>query len=273
VEEIAVESWAEFESKLAELFKRWGERKAGTILHVSDVLFRGHANSAWPLATTLERSSPKSLDLSAYYHQILRAKPHIETLTNNNWPEIDVKSLNSWLGSEQRVSFGMYSMPGYEYMVYLRHHGYPSPLLDWSRSPYVASFFAFSTPPELNADHQRVAIYAYVEYFGRGKTSTGGAARIQAQGQYVRSHRRHFAQQSDYTVCTQLINDKWVFAQHDSVFTFDDEVLLQKFTIPISERLNVLRILDRHNINAFSLFGSDESLVATLAQRETLYPR
>src|SRR5579871_975887 len=33
--------------------------------------------------------------------------------------------------------------PGYDYMAYLRHHGFPSPLLDWTRSPYVAAFFAF----------------------------------------------------------------------------------------------------------------------------------
>lgn len=41
-----------------------------------------------------------------------------------------------------------------------------------------------------------------------------------------------------------------------------------KFTIPVTERMRVLAVLDEHNLNAFSLFGSEESLMETLAARE-----
>lgn len=41
-----------------------------------------------------------------------------------------------------------------------------------------------------------------------------------------------------------------------------------KFTIPVSEQKKVLKLLDEFNVNAFSLFGSEESLMEMLAVRE-----
>lgn len=58
----------------------------------------------------------------------------------------------------------------------------------------------------------------------------------------------------------------------------DDEVMTEaaeqgrflKFTIPAGERLVALKELQLMNVNAFSLFGSEDSLIRTLATREFL---
>jgi hypothetical protein len=44
--------------------------------------------------------------------------------------------------------------------------------------------------------------------------------------------------------------------------------LLWKFNIPWTERLKVLKLLDDYNLNAFSLFDSEEALTETMALRE-----
>jgi hypothetical protein len=56
---------------------------------------------------------------------------------------------------------------------------------------------------------------------------------------------------------------------HQGVFNINrsDQDLLWKIEIPASERVKVLHFLDKFNLNAFSLFDSEESLMETLAFR------
>ena len=92
---------------------------------------------------------------------------------------------------------------------------------------------------------------------------------VQIFGPYIKTHRRHVLQQSQYTVCLSF-KDEWRFENYDSVFDEGprQQAFCWKFTIPVTERPKVLALLDEHNLNAFSLFGSEESLMETLATRE-----
>ncbi len=189
-------------------------------------------------------------------------KPQIETITDRKWDLPIWPDLDNWWKEYDNV---WHSLPGYDYLIYLRHHGFPSPLLDWSRSPYVAAQFAFA-----NAYSDQIAIYAYLEYAGRGKVGGSDAPLIKGIGPYVRSHSRHFLQQSEYTVAYQFRKEGWWYAPHESVFAdaSEEQDRLWKFTLPATERLRVLRILDDYNLNAFSLFQTEETLLETISLRE-----
>ena len=64
-------------------------------------------------------------------------------------------------------------------------------------------------------------------------------------------------------------NSEWRFASYGSTFeNVHQQGTVWKFTIPSSEATEVFRELEEHNLNALSLFGSDESLMETLAMRE-----
>ena len=91
----------------------------------------------------------------------------------------------------------------------------------------------------------------------------------------MQTHRRHFVQQSEYTICAHFDDSKWMFVSHDNIFlntaiSHANQDLLWKFNIPASEQAKVLKQLEEYNLNAYSLFGSDESLMETLAIRELL---
>ena len=154
-------TWEEFEEQLQVLRGDRSQRKAGTVLHVSDLLFRGHRDHSWPLSTTLERQGKGPLSLRQYYRLISAARPQIQTVLGSTWKILEYPEYVDWLEKNDTGMPGAF--PGYDYMVYLRHHGFPSPLLDWTRSPYVAAYFAFAEP---TAPTQQVSIYIYLEYAG-----------------------------------------------------------------------------------------------------------
>ncbi len=180
---------------------------------------------------------------------------HIESITGVRW-EIP-------MFKESDVE--IFPHETYPFMAYLRHHRFPSPLLDWTHSPYIAAFFAFND----FKSQKDAAIFVYIEHFGtKGFWETEG--RISTFSSNIKTHKRHYVQQSKYTICTKKEDDKNYFLNHEQVFSKNSthQDFLIKYTIPASERQSVLRKLDLMNINSYSLFQNEEGLMDTLALRE-----
>lgn len=155
----------------------------------------------------------------------------------------------------------------YEFMVYLRHHGFPSPILDWTRSPYIAAYFAFKT--KLAPRSERVAIYSYVGDLGYGYS--GSNRMVNDIGPTMTTDRRHHIQQCEYTYAVERHGDERTYCDHESAFAkpkVTPQQMLKKYILPYSERLKVLEKLDFMNINSYSLFGDEESLMELIAYRE-----
>lgn len=263
MQEHIVKDWDEFEDHLRNL-EIAREKSANRIPNSSssDYLFRGHSDSSWLLESTLDRFFSRPLSLLDYYRYAVMASSKIGAFTGVRWSIPTSDEYEEWLESHDLLSFS--DLKAYDYLAYLRHHGFPSPLLDWSQSPYIAAFFAFRA---IAAGVSNVAIYAYQEDPGVGKIRSSDAPSIHRLGPYVSAHKRHFLQQSQYTFCTEIDGRTVRYITHQSVVSRNsqDQDLLWKFIIPVSERRSFLARLNRMNINSFSLFGSEDSLVETIA--------
>jgi hypothetical protein len=270
MKEITLNSWEEFEEQIKSIEDKRLQQKS-----TSKFLYRGQGDHTWNLLTTLDRDlQEERLPLKKYHHLIFAVKPQIESFTEVNWSILSYPDgFDKWIKENDSYiphAFGssIEFQDTYSYMVYLRHYGFPSPFLDWSSSPYVGAYFAFREAARFK---NNVSIYVFLESespIGL-KSRSSSEPYIYKFGPYVRTDRRHFLQQSQYTICI-MHNREWEYAPHEKAFARCDtkQDLLWKFNIPYSERLKVLRLLDGYNINALSLFGSEDGLMETMALRE-----
>ncbi len=110
IAEIRVETWAELQERLFD--EAWKE-ELGRFR--SDFAFRGHANAADELVTSLAR-------LGGDYATL---EPHLLRNFRKYASGSDVPSNSLW-----------------DWLALGKHHGLPTRLLDWTYSPYVALHFA-----------------------------------------------------------------------------------------------------------------------------------
>lgn len=103
-------------------------------------IFRGHGSDSYRLQTTLTRLR----SFTAHSSQIDDLIDAFRVgLIRNSIAPFETDSRLDWL-------------------EYARHHGVPTPVLDFTYSPYIALFFAFNgaKPAQVNESNGYVAIYA-----------------------------------------------------------------------------------------------------------------
>jgi hypothetical protein len=250
-------SWDDFEIELQQLAQYRDELKTKT-QHPDILVFRGQSNFIWHLETMLERKTKKeSYSMHRYFEIIKKARPKLPP-TTWSWETLDKPEYSNWYDNRNFL----WSNGLGDYMVYLRHHGFPSPLLDWTKSSDVAAYFAFQ---DVNNSVESVAIFAFLENTAGIKGSRLAEPNIGRIRSDFHSETRHERQQSTYTYCSVEAEEEVYYSNHEKVFTgnrrhrFPQDVLW-KFIIPSSERNKVIKKLESKHINTSTLFDSQDIL-------------
>jgi hypothetical protein len=223
VEYVPYENWRDFKAAVvSELF-------ADAIFRSGRFVFRGVGSENWRLETSFDRQFSD-----------LRASERVQL-----WD----KMVHAFLEQCRRASVDEQTLADEPKLLALgQHYGLPTRLLDWSDSPYVASFFAFRRA--LNAlvhEQGRVAVWALdtaapiwsaaygVELYR--PDTPGQNERLRRQGGTFTHSRTPHASLEDYVEDMQPA-----------------QTVLWKFTIPVQEAAAALADLDAMGINAQGLF-------------------
>jgi len=212
----------------------------------SDFIFRGQKNSQWKLKTTFHRTG--RYDLWRYGKQ-------------------DVPRLNHYLVSLLNKSFDLDDPLEHGALLNLaQHHGFPTPLLDWTESPYIAAFFAFS---ELQKDECEGYVRLFI--FNRGDWLADRKSTIDMLDakKYFSPHTllplynpRALPQQSVVTSTNISDIESWL----SSVTPLHRKYLI-KIDLLKTERVKVMNELMRMGITSASLFPGIEGTCKALKEK------
>jgi hypothetical protein len=221
-----VASWDAFRARLAQYCRLSIDRRR-------QLIFRGQSDASWLLQTTLDRFRDFAADdeRERYFATLLR--------------RFRRELLNLQEGDGWRLE-------GDALELMARHHGLPTPLLDWSESPFVASYFAFGGAAGFD---RNVAVWV----LDRAKLPEDSSFVTIIDDETLLSHNRRAIRQRGVFLRVRTVAQPLETLLESAIF---------KFELPVADAPLALAELDEMTITATSLFNDMEAAARTVARRE-----
>ncbi len=196
-------------------------------------IFRGQGNAEWELVSSFDRTY-SALNFEDRKNAEKELIEIFENSCKRNIPGTKISNMND-----------------IEKRSIAQHYGVPTRLLDWSSSPFVAAYFAFSS--SLSID-DKVAIWA----LRRNHPIFNNFSGMTIQEHLVNENEHQKKQLGCFTLLDSPANsvDGFVKFCKDSKIYVDEA--LYKLTIPASDFRVALYELEAMNINASTIYGGYE---------------
>lgn len=202
------------------------------------MIYRGQRESTWPLRTSIDRIF---LEQHKKVPSVADAEKHLRTFK---------------FATRGRLGQGWAPSDDDSWWSLGQHFGLATPLLDWTESPYVAAYFAFSEPNSSGDAVTKERIVYCLDPVEIEKANSGLnlLEQVRIIQPLLDQNARLVSQRGLFTrlpLGTDLEN--WVRTNFQGQ---NDLGVLVKIVIPESpqDREKFLRILNRKNINPLTLF-------------------
>lgn len=231
--------------------------------HERKILFRGQTNCEWEIKSSLERHGIEEIECEKYYRIIDRYKPLINPLIATRYERKSTAS--GYPFDFKEYDKGSWELPEMEYLAYLRHHGFPTPLIDLSRSCFIALFFACEDFSQEKVDG-KIFLYSPPQF----RIGGDNIPDLRKIGRYIEAGKRHFAQQSEYLIPT-VYDSEWKFITFKKVIgSQENEHVLREITISKDIKTKLMKELKEMNINRYTMYLNEDALIKSFADEWAL---
>lgn len=232
-------------------WQKYKEWIATTVNAGVEFYFRGQRKIDWPLQTSFHRLSPSAdVSMDDYLTRVIPEVGYQASLYDNEPINIS-----------DSLQFGML-------LAKLQHHGFPTPLLDWTLSPYIAAYFAYKDVDPHQPDTDFVAIYmfeyeawslAFQQIFDlRDSTEFVSTLRPHAMGNF-----RMQRQMAATTLSNVSDIGKYITKRGHEV----GKSFLFHAALPVSERKLVMNELNLMGINSMTMFPDFDGVCRSMKEK------
>lgn len=225
-------------------WKKFKEIASADIEADGAYVYRGQCDAIWSLISSLFRTDivTNPSNIIGYVNYILpKVKEPVEAWSGQSWNLTDYHGLA-------------------EFIAFLQHNGFPTPLLDFTASPYIAAYFAFEGVNHFDPKSDNVSIYrfnrnSWDDKFPNKTDIADTNPKVSIIMPYIKGNKKMAIQQGLFLYSNIADIEEHIRSNEE----FEGQYLT-KYTLAVTERPLVMKELLLMGISAVQLNPSIESV-------------
>lgn len=158
-------------------------------------------------------------------------------------------------------------IPNIEYITYLRHHQFPTPILDTTKSKYIAIFFACENFFESNTEG-KIYIFNKKEIISSSLKNEEYTSTHHI-GHFIETDKRHYIQQTNYLYSikhkiSHYTEDHPNYLNYFTNINENQNYYINEIKILKEDKLQIMKDLREMNITHNTIYTDEDNKIKSL---------